>query len=239
MAMCYLCNNKYSIDELREHMETIHLNDNLYGKYECVSCFKSYNCFSTFKYHWLSTHGNHNNESVMHSSKVSDSCNDLKSTSVNSVTSNMTGNMTGTTRDIDKSLLGLQDVFVNRTMSLYDDPALTRKHVQTFVTLAKEVVQSSIVIIKQHLTKVTDAENSRNSTLQLLGGFNEMFGKFDTEKKRINFLLQKGYYVTPIKVAIDQSTQVKRSTDGKKVQKCHVLYFFLCETCLKSCLKFL
>ena len=235
MLLCFLCKNEFGIDRLEEDILTVHFSHSICDEYKCPesSCCRSYSTFKAFKRHWLLKH---DCNPLKNDNSNRDSFYNTKSEYVNVETNPTYSTNSNQNSHNLKIFENLQETIFNKTIELYNSPAISLKHVQTFVTHTKEIVASTIRIINEELKVTEDDSASVSNARKLLDAFDHAFDNVDTEHKRIAILEQNGYYIPRIKVLIGRRFQdVKRSLEGKiKSNTKAYAYFFLLRDILKK-----
>lgn len=123
---------------------------------------------------------------------------------------------------------------------MYNTPAVSRKHVQQFLTSSKALVNTGINTIKKELLNLnSDSSGMVNlkDVTNLFDSFSGAFDNLDTEHERIKILKDKNLYIESEKFLLGEKFKgCKRNLDGtvKKVSSEAYAYQFPIKTMLKK-----
>ena len=132
---------------------------------------------------------------------------------------------------------------MDKTIHLYGSLSLSRKHIQNFVSDTKEIVGSSLNIVKNELLNLSESTGVDVSNIsRLIGNLSSSYDDIDSDKKRLAFLEKRGLYLPPIKYRLDNRFQgLKRTSSGQKkkssVEDEAYVYLFPLRTMLKKILE--
>ncbi|KAJ8670477.1 hypothetical protein QAD02_001736 [Eretmocerus hayati] len=109
-----------------------------------------------------------------------------------------------------KSLESLKQTIVQKIIQLYDSASVSRKHLQTTVNFARDIVKEVSHAIRDISKDGTHSVESISHSL------NTIFDDIAREYKRISLLTKLGHYMTPAKYIVGTRLhRIKRTHDGQ------------------------
>ena len=208
MPLCFLCLEKYSLNDFEEHLNNQHFIHDRFAKYNCAekSCGRMYDSFNSFRYHWLTSHSDHNDDWILRN-QSSDSSNvknlemsyddsfslanhkeninksEECQTNIQSLTNDCKNERifyaSSDSLNEEKILSEkFKSLILDKSVELNNCSTLSNKHNQMFMNYAKNLVTSGLQIIKDDLEASTGKSNDQNIGLKAICLMNLFCGAF-------------------------------------------------------------